>query len=361
MDNKQYRNNHTVVSKKSKRQRPTSRRKLITTLVVISIIGIVILINYFNSRSNQGILADLSANMLTSVPSSKNNIISIEEEEKQLAEANILAEQLEETEKSSAGTYKVDSSSPYYIKVNSGANCVTVYSKDSNGDYTIPIKAMICSCGEYTTPMWKYPNSVYKLTGNKYDWLPLEDDVHGQFATQIVGNILFHSVPYLEPAKNKLKWWEFDKLGTSASAGCVRLQVKDAEWIYYNCPAGTYVEFYSSSDPGPLGKPSARKISDITSCRDWDPTDSDGNNPWHNYSEPVQDTHHTTQEESNTNTNSEPEQNEVNINTNTSTDSGNSTNSNSENTNTTINEINNETEDEGNNTTESENTIENSI
>lgn len=34
----------------------------------------------------------------------------------------------------------------YYIKVNYGANVVTIYQKDSNEEYTKPVKAMVCSC-----------------------------------------------------------------------------------------------------------------------------------------------------------------------------------------------------------------------
>ena len=36
-----------------------------------------------------------------------------------------------------------ESDSPYLIKVNRAANCVTVYSKDADGHYTVPIKAIV--------------------------------------------------------------------------------------------------------------------------------------------------------------------------------------------------------------------------
>ena len=108
--------------------------------------------------------------------------------------------------------------------------------------------------------------------------------VYAQYTTQVVGNILFHSVPYLRKGdSSSLEYWEYDKLGTRASAGCIRLTMQDASWIYNNIASGTLVEFYSSSDPGPLGKPSAPKISWNEECRGWDPTDSDPNNPWRNY------------------------------------------------------------------------------
>lgn len=164
----------------------------------------------------------------------------------------------------------------YYIKVNYTENVVTIYTKDSDGNYTVPYKAMICSTGTSTPTSGVYPIKL------KWEWLALFGDVYGQYTTQIVGNILFHSVPYLEKGNPaSLEYWEYDKLGTSASMGCIRLKVEDAMWIYNNCPSGTMVEFYSSSDAGPLGKPDALKISEYDSpYRDWDPTDPNASNPW---------------------------------------------------------------------------------
>lgn len=106
---------------------------------------------------------------------------------------------------------------------------------------------------------------------------------YGQYSTQIVGHILFHSVPYNKKYdKSSLRYTYYNKLGTTASAGCVRLTVEDAKWLYDNCPIGTSVEFYDdSSNPGPLGKPTAQKIPSSSSYRGWDPTDPDSANPWH--------------------------------------------------------------------------------
>ena len=169
----------------------------------------------------------------------------------------------------------------YYIKVNYTANCVTVYKKDDSGNYTIPVKALICSTGAATPT-----SGVYK-TSNKYRWHQLNGGVYGQYCTRITGHILFHSVPSSSNTPDSLKYTAYDKLGTRASAGCVRLTVEGAMWIYNNCASGTYVEFYSSSNPGPLGKPTAMKISSNVQCRNWDPTDPDPRNPWHTYVEPA--------------------------------------------------------------------------
>ena len=171
----------------------------------------------------------------------------------------------------------VKSTSPYFIKVNYTANVVTIYTKDPNGNYTVPYKAMVCSCGKYT------PKSGTYKTSNKYVWRPLINNVYGHYSTRIVNKILFHSVPYTSNSNDTLEYWEYDKLGQTASEGCIRLTVADAKWIYNNCPSGTMVEFYSNSNPGPLGKPSAQKISSNVECRNWDPTDPNSNNPWRTY------------------------------------------------------------------------------
>lgn len=170
----------------------------------------------------------------------------------------------------------------YYIKVNYTQNVVTVYEKDSSGQYTIPVKAMICSTGIDT------PHSGIYTIKYRWEWLGLFGNVYGHYVTQIIGDILFHSVPYLKKSPDTLEYWEYDKLGTSASLGCVRLKAIDAKWIYDNISSGTPVEFYSSSNPGPLGKPTAQKISENIECRNWDPTDPNINNPW-NTNEEVPD------------------------------------------------------------------------
>ena len=165
----------------------------------------------------------------------------------------------------------------YTIKVNYQANTVTVYTYGKDGKYTAPVKAMICSTGSAT------PHSgTYSLASTgKWEWLSLFNNVDGHYVTQITGNILFHSVPYTtygNPAT--LEYEEFDKLGSDASLGCVRLQAKDARWIYNHKSDIKAVTFYGSSDPGPLGKPVAPKISGNKTCRKWDPTDPDSRNPW---------------------------------------------------------------------------------
>ncbi|MDF2944466.1 MAG: hypothetical protein K0S01_3324 [Herbinix sp.] len=164
---------------------------------------------------------------------------------------------------------------PYLIKVNRIYNTITIYEKDEAGNMKEPVKAMICSVGDKGTETIR---GTFQ-TKEKYRWKALMGDVWGQYSTRIVGGILFHSVYYYEngnPAS--LASREFNKLGSAASHGCIRLTVEDAKWIYDNCAIGTTVVIYDDKkSPGPLGKPEPIKIP--TSIR-WDPTDPSNNNPY---------------------------------------------------------------------------------
>ena len=159
---------------------------------------------------------------------------------------------------------------PYYIKVNKLQNCVTIYEQDEDGKYTVPVRAMACSGGNAT------PLGTYK-TQAKYRWKLLMGDVWGQYSTRIFQGILFHSVWYYQQDASTLSAAQYNKLGTTASHGCIRLTVEDAKWIYDNCKLGTVVEVYSDEDPGPLGKPETIKLKSGTG---WDPTDPSEDNPF---------------------------------------------------------------------------------
>lgn len=278
--------------------------------------------------------------------------ISIEEEvpaeEENKQEENKKEEQKKE-EKKQQEQNKV-SNYPYYIKVNYRANTVTIYAKDKEGNFTVPVKAMVCSTGRST------PRSGVYRTPQKSQWGNLIGS-YGQYCTRITGQILFHSVPYLTKYdKTSLEYWEYDRLGETRSLGCIRLTVRDAKWIYDNCPLGTSVEFYSSSNPGPLGKPPAQKISNAGyPYYLWDPTDPDPNNPWRNKDKENNTANNTTGSDKNETTNTTNSTNTTGNNTTNSTTNNttNSTTGNNTTNNTTTNTTNSTT---GNNTTNNVNT-----
>ena len=149
---------------------------------------------------------------------------------------------------------------------------------DQNGEYSIPYKVMACSSGLDETPT---PEGTYRLTGNRWKWLELQGGVWGMYTTQIIGNYLFHSVPYTEYGNHgSLQEGEFDKLGEDASHGCIRLQVADAKWIYDHMWVINGVEIYNDADPGPMGKPIPPRIG-AREFPGWDPSDRVEENPWY--------------------------------------------------------------------------------
>lgn len=155
--------------------------------------------------------------------------------------------------------------SSYLIRVNRTASCVTVYAKDGLKGYTIPVVAFVCSAGKGT------PTGNFKIK-DKLRWHELMGPSWGQWCEHLTDDILFHSVYYDKERDNKsLNVSAYNKLGTMASHGCIRLTAGDSKWIYDNCKIGTKVIIYNNKrNPGPFDKPKARKLS---SKQKWDPTD----------------------------------------------------------------------------------------
>lgn len=261
------------------------KKKIYIILSIIIAILIISGIVYINIKENKTIETDgqvIEEENIEESEVDENEINEISDENEPVNENAIDENELKESKVEDEKEVK-ENKNKYYVKVNNTANVVTIYTKDSEGNYTVPVKTMICSIGTATPKSGKY-----KLNGTKHRWHTLFGHtpgtyVYGQYTTAIVGNILFHSVPYTTKGDpSTLEYLEYDKLGTKASAGCIRLTVQDAAWIYNNISTGTIVEFYNDSNPGPLGKPSAQKISGNIVCRGWDPTDSDSRNPWRN-------------------------------------------------------------------------------
>lgn len=168
---------------------------------------------------------------------------------------------------------------PYAIKVNRAWNTVTIYTADESGQYTVPYKAMICSTARagHTTPL-----GSFRLAAFRSEWRLMLDGTYGQYATQFQGHYLFHSICYADDSHDAMVRESYNNLGNAASMGCVRLETKDAKWIFDNCPAGTPVTVYEDySSPGPLGKP-VKTIEYIPAeaHNGWDPTDPAPGNPW---------------------------------------------------------------------------------
>ena len=102
--------------------------------------------------------------------------------------------------------------------------------------YEGPIHTFKCATGtkENPTPLGTY--QAGGKTGN--EWYYFKDfGCWAKWAYHIVGGVLFHSNTTMEPKGNPSD----TGLGYRASHGCIRMKVKEAKWIYDNCPEGTTV------------------------------------------------------------------------------------------------------------------------
>ena len=160
--------------------------------------------------------------------------------------------------------YLIGKQDSYYIKVYKWANYLIVFAKDGDKGYTIPVKAMVTSCGNAT------PTGNYR-TPAKYRWCTMVGGSQAQWCTQIVGDFLFHSVPY-RTTNNTTLYTDimYNYLGTTQSLGCIRLQAGDAKWLFDNCALGTLVNIDPNVNKGPFDKP---VFNPVPSWHTWDPTD----------------------------------------------------------------------------------------
>ncbi len=163
---------------------------------------------------------------------------------------------------------------PYYIEVDKANQVVRVYER-GDGSYTHLVRRMICSTGTWNT---NFSNNLYSLNGSRMVWCLAGDRQHYmQYATRIHGPYMFHSVPTHKRSADTTVVDYYNRLGTKASGGCVRLLCADAKWIYENVPAGTYVLVTEGTrNAAEYGAVSAPPIRGT-----WDPTDDNPDNPYY--------------------------------------------------------------------------------
>ena len=106
---------------------------------------------------------------------------------------------------------------------------------------------MICSTGASgsSTPIGTFVMPNKRYSSERTEWY-FTMDVYVKYPSRIYKGILFHSVPFSSRNDATLQWSEYNKLGSPASHGCIRLRVDDSKWIADNCPPGTVVYIYRS-------------------------------------------------------------------------------------------------------------------
>ena len=128
---------------------------------------------------------------------------------------------------------------PFAITVDVTNQVVSVYTRDEEGNYTIPVRQMLCSSGKVGTDS---PVGDWVLNGRKARWcyFPKWGD-YARYWTRINASVAFHSPIYSAVSVKAIKEGSYEMLGNRASHGCIRLALEDAKWIYDNVGAGTVV------------------------------------------------------------------------------------------------------------------------
>jgi len=111
---------------------------------------------------------------------------------------------------------------------------VTAYQTKDNA----PVRTMICSTGKVSGTT---PKGTFRLQSDAvYPWVAFPS-CYIRYGKRITGSIWFHSILYKRRSASSLIWDSFNKLGSPASHGCIRLTPIDAQWISYNCKKSTSV------------------------------------------------------------------------------------------------------------------------
>lgn len=191
--------------------------------------------NYYSEA-----LSKISENddILGNDTSIKEKILEIKEKQKEYLDANsAIAEASSRAlttniSASNINTLNIESATSYLINVNLENQKTYIYT--GKPDNWKLIRTFPCSTGinGEDTPSGSFS------TKEKGDWFFSDKyEQGGKYWTQIIGDILFHSVPF---AKDKTTVLDYT-MNKPSSHGCIRLSIDDAKWIYTNIPKGSKV------------------------------------------------------------------------------------------------------------------------
>ena len=168
----------------------------------------------------------------------KNKILEIKDKQQEyfdknseIVEASSLALTNDITP-NNINTLNIQSNTQYLIHVDINNQKTYIYKGEE--DNWLLIRTCPCSTGisGEETPTGSF------TTKEKGDWF-FSDKYNqgGKYWTQIVGDILFHSVPF-DRDKSTIVDYTLNK---PASHGCIRLSISDSKWIYNNITKGSKV------------------------------------------------------------------------------------------------------------------------
>ena len=169
----------------------------IILIAIISILVILLGAEAFlilkDTKTIKNAKQGLDANKTIQTSTNPENYVKEEQPTEENTIKETPSEEKKEENKPEVKKNDTENGTRYKLEINCQANVINVYEKDSNGKYTKCIKAMACSTG-YATPQ---SGTYYLKKYGGWEWKGLFGDVYGQYTTQVEGNILLHSVPYL--------------------------------------------------------------------------------------------------------------------------------------------------------------------
>ena len=129
---------------------------------------------------------------------------------------------------------------PYYIVVDITNQIVTVYDVGTDAI----VRQMLCSTGRSNiTPLGTFTMPKGKKFHDRTPWYYIAMyHRYVKYATRIVDQILFHSVPYRRQSLQSIDAQAAAELGEPTSHGCIRLRWQDAAFIAEKCLPGTLVK-----------------------------------------------------------------------------------------------------------------------
>lgn len=137
----------------------------------------------------------------------------------------------------------------YRIIVDLYWQVVMVYSKDANGEYTVPVRYMICSTGS-TRVGSETQTGTFEMKPTRVRFGNFKTGETAQYWSLIRSRTYFHSTlysRYRDLSSVDKASYEALAAGKKASHACIRLTVPDARWIFYNISYDTVCEIRKGS------------------------------------------------------------------------------------------------------------------
>jgi hypothetical protein len=142
------------------------------------------------------------------------------------------------------------SDSPFYIYVEKGSFSMTVFMKDENGLYTVPLKTFPTAIGRANrmTPTGVFHKGRTELW---HSW----GNAYSPYVSAYYAGLYVHGPLYAQKSFPTLYRNMASQIGSAASSGCLRTTAQAAYFVYEHCPEGTAIHIVDGSPIGYHAEP----------------------------------------------------------------------------------------------------------